>query len=510
MSDLLSAVDQTLAELEKRRRLASYRDDPVLWAKERLGKHLWSKQQEVAYSVRDNRRTAVRSCNNAGKTAVAGVIGAWFIDTNEPHETIVVCTAPAFPQIRTNLFHEFAVDMRAAEELGLPLPGYLAVGTNLAEWKLRDGTQLALGRRPPDKDAITSLQGIHRKNILVIIDESGGVPPDLFVAAERITTTGNARILAIGNPDRPMSEFHKMFSEKSDWHQIHISGYDTPLFTGEYLPEEVKPFMLQPEWVERQKRVWGENDPRFKISILGEFPDTDDTIFFPANIVNRAIDLDLPDDEDIPIEMGVDLARYGDDRSVIYTNRGGRLRKYKEWSKSNALESMNIVHQSALELGCKTVKIDAGGIGGPMIDILKTMTAGMYTIYELNGGGAPWDRRRHINSRAAWYDYFRERMALDELDLDENDTELIEEMADINFELTEPGQIKIESKKDLRSRSGSSPDHLDAAIYAMVPVNAGALAAYQPGDKLRYDANDILGDDMPAYLDLMVDLYKSY
>lgn len=492
---LNQSTDRAIEEMRRRSQDDRYKNDPVLWIEEVLGKTTWSKQREVAESVRKNQRTAVRSCNNAGKTAIAGMLGAWFIATNDPYDTIVVCTAPGFAQIKTNLFFEFGVNIRAAKDNGHPLPGYLTIGQNIAEWKNDDGTQLALGRRPPDKDAVTHLQGIHRANVLVIIDEAGGIPAELFVAAERITTTGNARILAIGNPDRLGSEFHKMFAPDSDWNQIHISGYDTPLFTGEDFPAELGKYMLQPEWVERQKRVWGENDARYKVSILGEFPDADDTVFFPQSIIDRAIDTTVEYDEEVPVRLGVDLARFGDDSSVIYSCREGRLRFEKSWNKANAVESANQVHQTALELGASVLNIDAGGLGGPIIDNLMTM-GGSYTIVAMNGSASPSDPRRWLNARAEWYDSMREKMATRELDIDPEDEDLLNDMGDINFEFTDRGSMKMESKKDLKSRTGKSPDNLDAAVYASFDAERVEIPTKQ---KIYQDPEDLMGA-APDYL----------
>lgn len=503
MTDIIlqRAVDQALEDLRMRSKKSIYKTDPVAWASDVLGKTLWSKQQEILCSIRDNQRTAVRSCNNAGKTATAGVAGAWFIAVHDPHDTVVMCTAPGFKQIKTNLFNEFNINMRASIERKMKLPGVILASSNAAEWKLEDGTELAFGRRPPDKDVISYFQGVHRGNILVIMDEAGGLPRDLFTAAERVTTTGNARILAIGNPDRLGSEFHKMFADDSDWNKIHVSGFDTPNFTDEPFPEELRGYMLQPAWVERQKKVWGEDDARYKVSILGEFPDSDDMVFFPRTVVDKAIDTEIEEDDEYPIELGVDLARKGDDSSCIYTFQNGRLRKFEEWSKATAVESANRVHAAAITLGARTVKVDAGGLGGPIIDNLSTM-GGKYQIVEMNGSGRPSDPRRWLNKRAEWYDTLRERMALGEIDIDDEDTLLISEMGDINFDFTAKGALQIESKRDMKSRGGSSPDHLDAAVYAIqdtkVVTSPEGVEALSPGDRLFLDMMDMMGGE-PAW-----------
>ena len=284
------AINEAMATLAKKSLNKRYYNDPVLWAKEVLGVHLWSKQRDICYAVRDHKRVAVRSSNGVGKTHVCGVIAAWWIATRyleDPHQTIVVATAPSFPQIKTNLFHELNVEMSRSKESKYangelkgdafqPLPGKINTSGNVAQWLSSEGAQLAIGRKPAEGDVIRTFAGIHRKNVLFIIDEAGGVSPDMFVSAERLTTNAGAKILIVGNPDRRGSEFYKVFDPKSDWYKIGISAFDTPTHTGEPCPDELLEYMPSPEWVQRNIKAWGgKDDPRVQIAIYGQFPDSD-------------------------------------------------------------------------------------------------------------------------------------------------------------------------------------------------------------------------------------------
>ena len=302
------AINEAMATLAKKSLNKRYYNDPVLWAKEVLGVHLWSKQRDICYAVRDHKRVAVRSSNGVGKTHVCGVIAAWWIATRyleDPHQTIVVVTAPSFPQIKTNLFHELNVEMSRSKESKYangelkgdafqPLPGKINTSGNVAQWLSSEGAQLAIGRKPAEGDVIRTFAGIHRKNVLFIIDEAGGVSPDMFVSAERLTTNAGAKILIVGNPDRRGSEFYKVFDPKSDWYKIGISAFDTPTHTGEPCPDELLEYMPSPEWVQRNIKAWGgKDDPRVQIAIYGQFPDSDDSVFFSERIINHAEDADI-------------------------------------------------------------------------------------------------------------------------------------------------------------------------------------------------------------------------
>lgn len=484
-----NVIDGVIGDLRQRSKNSLYLQDPAAWAHDVLGKHVWSKQKEVLDSLVNNTHTAVVSCNGMGKSAVAGVAGAWWVATRDPYELALICSAPTYPQIARVLFRELQDNHKAAAIRGFSLPGHI---NQSQEWKLddKDGTLIGFGRRPADTDIVSAFQGIHRRYVMVILDEAGGIPQDLYTAAEAVTTTADSRVLAIGNPDRRATEFHRIFREDDTWNKIKVSAYDTPNFTGEWIPEELKPLLIQPSWVERQKIAWGEDSARFKSKVLAEFPDEDDTAFFSQVALDKAMDVDIVEDEEIPVVMGVDLARFGEDDSVIYTNRGGRVRKYASWSKASALESANRVHTAALELGCKEVRVDGAGLGGPVVDQLAAMGEGIYTVISMLGSAASPDRTRWFNARAYNFDSLREQMLAGRIDLDPDDSTLIDELMMLRYKFHSTGSIQIESKDDMRGRGVSSPDNLDAAVYASVDLSKlfeGPHAGRKPGDVVAFD-----------------------
>jgi hypothetical protein len=187
--------------------------NPVGWVEGRLGEFLWRKQREIAASVRDNRRTAVKSCHNAGKSFLASRIATWWLDAHPPGEAIVVSTAPTYKQVHAILWEEIRGAARKAAGRGDPLPGRVLQSD---EWKLGDGTLIGFGRKPADTDE-HGFQGIHRRYVLVILDEACGIPTQLWTAVEAITTNADCRILAIGNPDDPSTEFANVCKPGSGW-----------------------------------------------------------------------------------------------------------------------------------------------------------------------------------------------------------------------------------------------------------------------------------------------------
>lgn len=312
-------ADQERAEREER--AARYRDDPVGWVRDRLGEHLWSKQQHIAESVRDNRRTAVKSCHDSGKSFLASRLASWWVDVHPPGDAFVVSTAPTYAQVHAILWEEIRRAAGHAARRGEPLPGRVLLSD---DWKLDDGTLVGWGRKPADTDE-HGFQGIHRRYVLVIIDEACGVPAQLWTAVEAITTNRDCRILAIGNPDDPATEFAKVCAPGSGWSTIRISAFDTPNFTGEQVPDDLPPLLLDTEWELDKRKRWGEESPRYISKVLGDFPDIGEDILITPAMIRAAQERECqPGPYSI---LGVDVARFGcfDDKTEVLTSEGWKL-----------------------------------------------------------------------------------------------------------------------------------------------------------------------------------------
>ena len=221
-----SAFEIAADRLDFDRKQLEIARDPVVWIREVLGETPWSKQREIAMSVRDNRRTAVQSCHDVGKSFIASRIVSWWIAAHPPGEAFVVTSAPTFQQVRAILWREIGKAHAKGNLIG---------STTETEWKI--GKELVgFGRKPSDYSP-TAFQGIHARYVLVVLDEACGIPESLWDAADTLITNDSSRILAIGNPDDPTSEFAKICQPNTDWHKICISAFDSPNFTGARLAD---------------------------------------------------------------------------------------------------------------------------------------------------------------------------------------------------------------------------------------------------------------------------------
>jgi hypothetical protein len=463
--------------------VSPYLHDPVGWCQQRLGEHLWSKQREIAESVRDNRRTAVKSCHNAGKSWIASRIAAWWLDTHPPGEAFVVSTAPTYKQVHAILWEEIRAAAKKAASRGEPLPGRVLQSD---EWKLDDGTLIGFGRKPADTDE-HGFQGIHRRYVLVILDEACGIPAQLWTAVEAITTNADCRILAVGNPDDPATEFHQVCKPGSGWNVIRISGLETPNMTAEriaaepgladlfdklglgpsteFVPDALRPLMLDAGWVADKIRRWGVESPRFTSKVLGEFPDIGEDVLIPPSWIRAAQERACePGPWTI---LGVDVARFGSDRTILCLRRGPVARIIGDYAKQSTTETTGRTVRAIDEHRVDETRVDGVGVGGGVVDQLVELG---HDVVDMQAGAAANDRDAFANARAEWSWAIRQLFEDGDIDLDPEDDELAAQLGAIKYRYTARGQVQIESKDEMRKRGLPSPDRADALILTGAPT----------------------------------------
>lgn len=454
-----------------------YLTRPVDWVNDRLGEHLWSKQREISDSVVANRRTAVKSCHDAGKSFIASRIADWWIDVHPPGEAFVVSTAPTYKQVHAILWEEIRRAAKRAGARGTPLPGRVLQSD---EWKLDDGTIVGFGRKPADTDE-HGFQGIHRRYVLVILDEACGVPKQLWTAVEAITTNADCRILAIGNPDDPATEFAEVCKPGSGWNVVRISAFDTPNFTGEQVPDGLRPLLLDPAWEQDKARRWGTESPLYTSKVLGEFPDIGEDVLIAPSLIAAAQARDLaPGPYGV---LGVDVARYGSDRTVIALRRGGRVRIIGEHAKQATTETTGHVIAAARDHGADEIRVDGVGVGGGVVDQLREQG---HDVVDMQAGAGSSDPEHYLNARAEWYWGLRQRFEDGDIDLDPDDDDLAAQLGSLKYKFTARGQIQIESKDDMRKRGLPSPDRADAVMLASAAVQLDDGDVYEDPDVEDY------------------------
>lgn len=420
----------------------------------------------------------------------------WWVDTHPVDDTTVVTTATNWKQVRNVLWKEIP---RVKADAGVP--GKVNAD---ATWKIGDRQDpIAFGMKPDDKDE-SGFQGVHDQYVLVIMDEAGGISKEIFTAADAITTNKYARILAIANPNDPscyMAEVYnkemKLKPEDRSWNIIQFGAYDTPNFTGEVVPVEVATRLVQVDWVEARKKEWGEDDPRFVARVLGQFPDVSDDGLFNMGRVMQSMEAypTSEPDEGMPVTIGVDVARYGSDSSVVVSNQGGYIKILGRYQGMNGPELARKVGELATAAGASEVRIDGIGVGVSVLDHVENYLPSEVDVIAIHGNSKSADSTQWYNYRAAMYCQFAKAIADGRVYLPEDD-ELHNELASIKYEYR-GSAILIESKENMRKRKVKSPDTLDAVIYAYQDINALVNGAE---DGVLLSPDDLLYEDDEDWL----------
>lgn len=151
---IIPVAEGFASEVARRIKQDRYKDDPVLWSREYLGINLWSKQREILYSIRDNRNTAVAAGHGVGKSFVAAIAVAWWVDTHPVEKTFVATTAPSSSQlgiIWDNLRRMYNLAEQRYKD-GLVDHKLLGYITGDHKWKADDGSLIGEGRAPRRRD----------------------------------------------------------------------------------------------------------------------------------------------------------------------------------------------------------------------------------------------------------------------------------------------------------------------------------------------------------------------
>lgn len=474
-----------------------YRNNPVGWVHTKLGERLWSKQREIAEAVRDHRHVAVKASHGVGKSRVASRIVCHWIDTHPAGEAFAVSSAPKWEQVTAVLWRELAGAHRAGN-----LPGRI---TQNAQWKI--GSDLvAIGRKPADHDE-HGFQGIHARRLLVVLDEACGIPRSLWTGAGTLGTNADARMLAIGNPDDPTSEFAAICEGASEdgssglsargWWVITVSTFDTPNFTdeGATLPREVREQLPSQVWLQDRRVEYGEGTPLWQSKVLGRFPKDASVGVVPWSWLKACQGEEAAariGPLRVPVELGVDVAASDlGDETVVYERCGMAVGRRWAVRSSDPNVVIELVEQAIREAEPSSVKIDAIGVGWALQAALNRSFPGLDVVPVVVSQAAPGeDRTKFMNLRAwIWWQVGR-RLAQDRAwDLTNLPDATLNELAAPRYREVN-GRIRIEEKPEVRKRIGRSTDNADALLLAFLvpPVAAGdrpaAVAAYR-SDGLR-------------------------
>ena len=429
--------------------------DPVGFVSKQLGASPWSKQIEIIEAIRDHSRVAVRSCNGSGKTYIAAYVVLWWLMCHT--DAVVITTAPTGHQVKDVLWREIR---RAYNE------NQFLIGGNLLRTSLDMGAKhFALGL---STDTPERFQGFHEGHILFVVDEASGVREGIFEAIEGSLTSADAKVLLLGNPTSLRGTFYEAFHKRRGlWKTIHISAFDTPNLQQDNVGI---PSLVTPKWVADAEKNWGTESYLYQVRVLGDFPTESEDTLIPLKLIEQAVELgvvssehDSGNEDGAQVEVGVDVARFGSDKTAICVRRGDQVISLETFSRQDTMNTAGQVVRVSRKYSPGAIRIDEIGIGAGVIDRLRELK--VPHVEGVNVARRAGNPEHFSNLRAELFDGLRERFQDRRMSIP-GDPELISQLASIRYSFTSSGQMRIEDKDDLRARGERSPDLADALMLA--------------------------------------------
>ena len=448
--------------------LDTYRDDPVGFVEHVLGHPPpYDKQREILRTLAVKRRVSVVGANGSGKDWAAARAILWWLATRP--RAIAVVTGPTQRQVEQIVWRELRAAYKASR---VPLGGRLSG----SQWNIADD-RYAIGFSTNKAD---NLQGFHSPELLAVVTEAHAMPQDQMEALKRLYP---ARILLTGNAfSRDGEFFDSHHTKRHIYAGVTVSVYDTPNFTGE---NGGAPGMPTEEDVEERKLDWGEDHPLYQGSILARFPDMLDDSLLSRSAIEAAVArwqglvpspgvgaslvgaqrTDPPSvDPSSPLRLGVDVARFGSDKTALCVRRGWTVEYLRSFSRIDTMRTAGEAFTLVRDHDIPAAFVDEGGLGAGVVDRLRELRA---PVHGVQFGGKARQSGRFANMRAELFWELR-RLFNDNLIAIPPDEELISQLLGLRYDVTSAGQVKMESKSSLRRRGLRSPDKADALALAFM------------------------------------------
>ncbi len=457
MASDLSWLDDFLEES-----IPLWQDDPVLYFDEVLHFTPDEWQKEAAMDLAHNPKVSIKSGQGVGKTAFEAAMLLWFI-TCFPYPRIVA-TAPTKQQLHDVLWSEVSKWMSKSELLSSLLKWtktYIYMIGNEKRW-------FAVARTATKPE---NMQGFHEDNMLFIVDEASGVADPIMEAVLGTLSGENNKLLMCGNPTRTTGTFYDSHTSDRALYKCHtVSSTDSSRTNKDNIESLIK------------KYGWESNVVR--VRVRGEFPNQEDDVFIGLTLIEQCCSrvYELPEGKGMPqVILGVDVARFGDDETIVYRNFQGHAKLVRKRRGQDLMatvgdivkEYKHVVKAFPDYTGKIFVNIDDTGLGGGVTDRLKEVKREqklrrLYVIpinmaekIETDTKTGKEAAEHYNNLTTHMWACLRDLFESGDIVL-EDDDETVAQLSSRKYTMASNGKIEIEPKKEMKKRGLDSPDRADA------------------------------------------------
>lgn len=448
---------------------------------------------EGLITSREAIRLAVTSGHGVGKSALVGWVILWAFSTCT--DTRGVVTANTETQLKTKTWVELATWFRRFIARDL----FKLTATALFSRDESRERTWRLDMVPWSERNTEAFAGLHNrgKRILLVMDEASAIPDLIWEVAEGALTDQDTEIiwLVCGNPTRNKGRFrecHPGGRYSHRWKSLKVDSRNVS-FTNK---TQIQAWMDD----------YGEDSDFIRVRVKGEFPRIDSESFISLLVAEAAVQRVVEPQNGLPLILGVDVGRFGDDPSVIYPRRG---RDASSW-KPDIFFGLDTMQQAArvadtfYRLGCDMAMVDEGGVGGGVVDRLRQLRVPVLGVQfgSMPSGGNVYERAvKYANKRAEIWGEMRDWLVYGSISsvaipqINGSIITLVDELTGPTYGLNDKEAIQLERKKDMRSRGVPSPNVADAlactfgfphvSTQPALPATIYLPPPYDPYDKER-------------------------
>jgi hypothetical protein len=474
---LVQALSQHEEELQEA--CVKFRDDPhgftsfmYDWGHEELkawdGPDSW--HRDVFQTIKDYLAgpddtplcIAISSGHGAAKTALAAWVIRWFISCR-PHPQIV-CTANTETQLMTKTWRELAKWHKLSHNkdwFTWTATSYY-LNTHQDTWKAN--------AIPWSENNTEAFAGTHEENVLVVFDEASKIADSIWEVTDGIFTTKKNIWLVLGNGTRNVGRFYDCFHKnKKNWKTWQIDSRNCKAANKTYLDRLIEQY-------------GGEDTDQARVRVRGLFPRSATRQLISTESVEKCMKHEAEGWEYLPKVMGVDVARFGENSSVICLRQGRKVFPMEVLPKQDLMQTAHHVAESIRHHRPANVFVDGSGIGAGVVDRLRQLN---FSVPDVNGGNQSLNPR-FLNKRAEmWYEGKEFIDGLCELP---PDSRLKEELTCVEYDFTDKGRIRLDRKADIQDQYGFSPDRADALMLTFAyPISDDADSSLELDPKSYAD-----------------------
>lgn len=443
-----------------RQRIPIYRKDITLFARELLHFEPDEWQRDVFADIVKHPRVSVKSGQGVGKTGCESIVAMWFLSCF-PYAK-VIATAPTARQLNDVLWAEID-KWRSKSPVLSEILKWTKTYIYVVGYEKRWFATARTATRPEN------MQGFHEDNMLFIVDEASGVPEAIMEAILGTLSGVNNKLLMCGNPTKTSGTFYDSFTSDRANYRCHTVN-------SELSPRTNK------DNIAALIRKYGRESNVVRVRIIGEFPLQEDDVLIPLSLIEQAVITELEPGVS-RISMGVDVARFGDDETVIASNVGGAISIPIVRHGQNLMRTVGDIvtqYHSLVEkypeyAGPITAVIDDTGLGGGVTDRLNEVKVEQklwrLDVVPVNFSAKPPKSEEHCQDIATYMWLSIRSLMENRLISMENDNELVAQLSVRKYNIVSNGAIQLESKKEMKKRGIKSPDRADAVALSCFTRN---------------------------------------